>query len=98
MNSCGIIKTHFLIEERLIMLKTGIYSAQARGMAGFVGVKLTIKDNKITDVDLDLSTETPKYGQKAETQLKKEILHKQSAEIDAVTGATFTSNGVKDAM
>lgn len=79
-------------------LKQGTYSAQARGMAGFVGVKLTIKNDKITQVDLDLSTETPQYGQKAEKQLQKEILTKQSADIDAVSGATFTSNGVKEAV
>lgn len=66
-------------------------------MAGFVGVTLTVADNKISTVDLDLSTETPQYGQKAEKTLKQEILDKQSAHIDAVTGATFTSNGVKEA-
>ena len=77
------------------MLKEGTYSARARGMAGFVGVTLTVADNKISTVDL--STETPKYGQKAEKTLKQEILDKQSADIDAVTGATFTSNGVKEA-
>lgn len=77
------------------MLKEGTYSARARGMAGFVGVTLTVADNKISTVDL--STETPQYGQKAEKTLKQEILDKQSADIDAVTGATFTSNGVKEA-
>ena len=79
------------------MLKDGKYSAQARGMAGFVGVELEINNNKITSVNLDLSTKTPQYGQKAEKKLKDEILTKQSADIDAVTGATFTSNGVKEA-
>ena len=41
------------------MLKEGTYSARARGMAGFVGVTLTVADNKISTVDLDLSTERP---------------------------------------
>lgn len=49
-------------------------------------------------VDLDLTTETPQYGQKAQKQLEQEIMTQQSADIDAVTGATFTSNGVKDAV
>nr|WP_261937648.1 hypothetical protein [Lactobacillus helveticus] len=39
-------------------------------MAGFVKAKLTIKDQKIAAVDLDLSTETPQYGQKAEKNQK----------------------------
>lgn len=76
------------------MLKNGIYSAQARGMAGFVTAKLEISNNKITFVNLDLSTKTPQYGQKAKGKIENEILAKQSANIDAVAGATFTSNGV----
>ena len=35
------------------MLKNGIYSAQARGMAGFVTSKLEISNNKITSVNLE---------------------------------------------
>ena len=80
------------------MLNDGVYLAQARGMAGFVHAKLTVKDNKIVGVDLDLTTETPKNKPKVEQQLKKEILTRQSADIDAVSGATFTSNGVKEAV
>ena len=75
------------------MLKEGTYSARARGMAGFVGVTLTVADNKISTVDLDLSTETPQYGQKAEKTLKQEILDKQSADIDAVTGRAGSPAG-----
>lgn len=35
---------------------------------------------------------------KQKKQLENEILTKQSADIDAVSGATFTSNGVKEAV
>ena len=80
------------------MLKNGIYSAQARGMAGFVTAKLETSNNKITFVNLDLSTKTPQYGQKAKGKIENEILAKQSANIDAVARATFTSNGVKEAV
>ena len=67
-------------------------------MAGFVKAELEISNNKITSVNLDLSTETPQYAQKAKSKLENEVLAKQSADIDAVSGATFTSNGVKEAV
>ena len=51
------------------MLKDGTYTAKARGMAGFVSARLEIKDGRINHVDLDLTTETPQYGQKAQKQL-----------------------------
>jgi uncharacterized protein with FMN-binding domain len=94
----NVYKSVFYFKRGIFMLKDGTYDAEARGMAGFVKAKLTIKDQKIAAVDLDLSTETPQYGQKAEKQLKNEILTNQSADIDAVSGATFTSNGVKEAV
>ncbi|TJY05493.1 FMN-binding protein [Lactobacillus amylovorus subsp. animalium] len=51
-----------------------------------------------SNVNLDLSTKTPQYGQKAKGKIENEILAKQSANIDAGAGATFTSNGVKEAV
>ena len=80
------------------MWKDGIYLSQARGMAGFVKTELEISNNKITSVNLYLSTETPQYAQKAKSKLENEVLAKQSADVDAVSGATFTSNGVKEAV
>lgn len=52
------------------MWKDGIYLSQARGMAGFVKTELEISNNKITSVNLDLSTETPQYAQKAKSKLE----------------------------
>lgn len=80
------------------MWKDGIYLSQARGMAGFVKTELEISNNKITSVNLDLPTETPQCAQKAKSKLENEVLAKQSADIDAVSGATFTSNVVKEAV
>lgn len=60
------MRAFFYFKRGIFMLKDGIYDAEARGMAGFVKVKLTVKDQKIVAADLDLSTETPQYGQKAE--------------------------------
>ena len=71
------------------MWKDGIYLSQARGMAGFVKTELEISNNKITSVNLDLSTETPQNAQKAKSKLENEVFAKQSADFDAVSGDTF---------
>ena len=39
-------------------LKSGVYEGKAKGMDGEVTAKVTINDNKITNVDLDLSGES----------------------------------------
>jgi uncharacterized protein with FMN-binding domain len=62
---------------------------------GNAQVKVTIKDNRITAIQaLQLQGNDPKSVQisgQAEPVLQQEALQKQSAAIDAVSGATITS-------
>ena len=74
----------------------GTYSAQAQGM-GTVTVTMTFSESAITDVVLDMPNETPSIGQAAAEELKAMLMNGQSAEIDAVSGATITSNAVAKA-
>ena len=80
------------------MLKDGIYDAEARGMAGFVKVKLTVKDQKIVAADLDLSTETPQYGQKAEKQQNRRRSFFQSVSLSAVSVVMRTSSPARSLL
>ena len=76
--------------------KPGTYSAKAAGI-GDVVVTMTFDANKITDVVLDVSHETPSIGQAAAETLKKSLMAAQSAEIDIVSGASITSRAVHQA-
>ena len=78
------------------LYKPGTYSARAAGI-GDVIVTMTFDENKITDVVLDVSHETPNIGQAAAADLKKALLSAQSAKIDAVSGASITSEAVRKA-
>ena len=71
----------------------GTYSAKASGI-GDVVVTMTFDTNKVTDVVLDVSHETPNIGQAAAKQLRQSLLKAQSADIDAVSGASITSQTV----
>ena len=76
----------------------GTYTAQANGFGGPVTVALTIGDKGgIADVQIQGQAETPDVGGAAMPLLAKKILNAQSADIDGVSGATFTSNAVKEA-
>ncbi|MDO4936720.1 MAG: FAD-binding protein [Sutterellaceae bacterium] len=79
------------------LYRPGSYSAKAAGIAGDVIVTLTFDERKITDVVIAASSETPGIGGVAAGELKKRILATQSAQIDAVSGATITSNAVQRA-
>ena len=75
----------------------GTYSASAMGIAGDVTVTMTFDATSITDVQIDVSKETPEIGGKIGEDMAKAILDAQSADIDAVSGATVTSDAIRTA-
>ena len=75
----------------------GTYTATAEGMET-VTVTATFDANSITDIELDVSGETPSIGQAAKDELIEQIMAAQSAEIDGVSGATITSTAVRTAL
>ena len=72
------------------------------GYNGPTPVEIHIKKNKIVKVVMLKSTETPKYNAKVKKQMlpayenAKLKKNATTVEVDAVTGATFTSNAVKE--
>ena len=76
----------------------GDYTGTANGFGGPVDVTLTVGEaGGITNVEIKGDGETPDVGGAAIPTLAAALLEAQSAEIDAVSGATFTSQAVKDA-
>jgi succinate dehydrogenase/fumarate reductase flavoprotein subunit/uncharacterized protein with FMN-binding domain len=74
----------------------GTYSAEAQGI-GTVKVTMTFDADSITDVQVDVSEETPNIGGLYGEDLAKAILDAQSADVDAISGATTTSEAAKKA-
>jgi succinate dehydrogenase/fumarate reductase flavoprotein subunit len=58
---------------------------------------MTFDANEITDVKIDVSGETAGIGADIGDEMAEALLKAQSAEIDAHSGATITSNAVMDA-
>ena len=75
----------------------GTYQGAGTGM-GAVIANVTVDADSITEIVLDLSNETENIGQVAGDTLVDQLLLSQSTEIDGVSGATITTNAVKDAV
>ena len=89
------------------LTKTASDARTATGTAvdtqyGAAQVRVTVKGGKITDIEaLQLQGNDPRSLQissSAEPILKQEALAKQSADIDAVSGATFTSDSYTQSL
>lgn len=76
----------------------GTYTATANGINGPVTVTATFDENSIVEVLLDVSGETAGIGADAGAALRDQILAVQGPQIDGVSGATVTSNAVKEAL
>ena len=74
----------------------GTYTAKATGM-GEVTVTMTFTENAITEVTVDTANETIDLARNSAADFQTALMEAQSAEIDGVAGATFTSDAVKQA-
>ncbi|WP_066714410.1 FMN-binding protein [Clostridium sp. Marseille-P299] len=76
-------------------VKAGKYTATEKGYGGDVTVNVTVDGTgKITAVNVTADAETPDIGGKAAPMIANSIVEKQSLSIDAISGATVTSNAV----
>lgn len=79
--------------------KAGTYTATEKGFGGDIVVDLTISsDGKIESINTTADTETPDIGGKAAPALAETIVKNQSLAVDAISGATVTSNAVLAAV
>lgn len=77
--------------------KDGTYTGEADGFGGTVAVEVTVKDGKIEVVEVtSAEKEDSAYLAMAEDIIPK-IIEAQSAEVDTISGATFSSTGIKNA-
>lgn len=76
----------------------GTYEGTGVGFGGDITVSVTIQDGQITDIEvLSADGEDPAYYNQALGVLD-EIKTSQSAEVDTVSGATYSSTGLIDAV
>ena len=76
----------------------GTYTGSGTGFGGTVTVQVTVSGHKITAINiLDASSETPAYFANAKGVINK-ILSGQTPNVDAVSGATYSSNGIIQAV
>ena len=72
-------------------------SGSAEGFGGTITVTLKMKGDDIIEASILGNDESPEIGGKALSELEKQLAEKDSFDIDGVSGATYTSEGVRNA-
>ena len=76
----------------------GTYTGSGTGFGGTITVQVTVSNHKIVSINiLDASSETASYFANAQGVISR-IISSQSPNVDAVSGATYSSNGIISAV
>ena len=78
--------------------KDGVYTGTGAGYGGTMKLQVTIKDGKISDIQILSQSETGSYLERAKTLLDKIKENNGTSGVNAVSGATRSSNGIFDAV
>ncbi|MFJ8737646.1 FMN-binding protein [Bacillus altitudinis] len=77
-------------------LKDGTFSGTGSNEIGSISVSVTIKQGNITSVEI--TSDNTRYGQSSISSLPNEVVIRQSADVDTVSGATLSTQDFETAV
>ena len=81
-----------------ISYQDGEYTGTGTGYRGATQVSVTVKDGQITDITVVSFKDDQQYFSRAQSSLIPSILKAQGINVNTVSGATFSSNGILEAV
>lgn len=85
-------------DEASLVYKDGSYKGSGEGFGGEIIVEVTLEKDFIKDAKIiSKKNETPEYISQAE-KILDDVVSKQTIKVDAVSGATLSSNGILSAL
>lgn len=78
-------------------LADGVYKGTGTGYAGDITVSVQIKDKQIVAIDILSTSDDAAFFNRAKAVIDR-IIESQTLDVDTVSGATFSSNGIISAV
>lgn len=97
-NNAKKIAEKIVVDKDIKGLKDGQYIAQADGFNGKIKVKVSIENGKIIDVSIMESNDDKAYLEMAKEVISKTLKKQSTNDVDTVTGATYSSRGILNAI
>ena len=76
----------------------GVYTGSGNGFRGVISAQVTVEGGRITDVTILSSSDDRDFFQRAQNGVIPAILQAQSVNVSAVSGATYSSRGILEAV
>jgi len=107
-NALGLFQQHVLggaapvpvdrFTRDLATIPDGDYAGEGRGLLGPIRVSVTVKSGRVENVRILAHQDTPEYANAAFVELTRSVIREQDPEVDAVSGATGSSEGFVQAV
>lgn len=86
----------------LTTYQDGIYQGEGKGFKGYITMEVEVEHGQITRVEVVDHRDDRKWFNRANKVVPQSIIDSQSADVDTVSGATYTSlgmiNGAEEAL
>ncbi len=87
-----------VVEVDMDEVEDGTYTGTADGFAGEIELEVTVSGGEITEIVIISHEDTPDFWDQAEGETIDRIIEAQDVEVDAVSGATASSEGIMEAV
>ena len=84
--------------EQAGIFADGVYTGTGSGLRGQTSVTVTVENGEITDITVNSYQDDAPYFSRAESGIISAIMQAQSVDVAAVSGATFSSNSIMEAV
>ena len=91
-------KGNATVNDAALTYTAGTYTGTAEGYNGPVSLDVTFSEDAITDIQINSSVETAYVGTPAFDIMIPDAIEANGSGIDMVSGATFTSRAIKEAL
>ncbi|MBP1040860.1 FAD-dependent oxidoreductase [Vagococcus sp. BWB3-3] len=81
-----------------VQFESGAFTVTTPGHNGDIPMVVTLKNNRIEDISIDTSGESEGIADVVFTRIPKQIIEGQTLNVDILSGASVTSNGVIDGV
>ncbi len=91
-------KGEAVANDAAVAFTAGTYTGTAKGYNGPVEVSVTFSDSAVTAIEVGANKETDHVGNVAFEPVIADILAANGTGVDGVSGATFSSNAIRNAV
>lgn len=87
------------VDKSSMKYRDGVYEGIGNGYGPNLKVSVTVENGKITEIEIIEHNERGEnFYLPAMENIPGKIIEKQSTDVDTISGATFTSNGIMEAV